>query len=145
MSIAKYNRTPSLFKMFFDDPFTKDMFMNFKEPADMVMTPKANIRETDEAFVIDLAIPGSKKDNINIELDNNLLKIKSSYSESKTEENEKMHLKEFSKRTYERSFSVPDSIEFSAIKADYQDGILTLVLPKNEQSKTQPVRQIKVD
>ena len=145
MSLVKYNRTPSLFKIFFDDPFTKDMFLN--ENGDVpsrVTIPKANIMEDDKQFTLELALPGFKKENLNIELENERLKISSKNTEEKVEENGKVHLREFSSSSYERFFTIPENVEADKISAKYEDGVLKVYLPKNEKAKAEAIRQIKV-
>ena len=141
MSLMKYNRTPSLLKMFFDDPFTKDMFLN-----DLPRTavPKANIKEDENKFTLELAIPGFTKEDIKVELEGKVLKIFSEMTEEHTSENEKVHLKEFRSRSFERSFTIPESVDTGNINADYTNGVLKLMLPKNDQARANAVRQIEI-
>ena len=108
--------------------------------------PATNIRESDEGFALELVAPGRKRDDFKIKLDKNLLTI-SYEQESKTEEkddNGKYSRKEFSYSSFSRSFRLPDTVNFDGIEAKYEDGILHLMIPKNEEAKVDEKRVITV-
>ncbi len=97
--------------------------------------PAVNIRETDNSFVLELAAPGYKKDDFNVNVENDLLTI-STEQENKVEENEKGYTrKEFSYSSFSRSFTLPESVNADNIKGVYSNGILTVELPKKPEAK----------
>jgi HSP20 family protein len=94
-------------------------------------TPSVNVRESDKDYRIELAAPGMKRDDFNIELQNNVLTISTEKKEQKEEKLEGKFLrKEFSYHAFQRSFALPENCEKDSIKATYTDGILNINLNK---------------
>lgn len=94
--------------------------------------PKANILEKDEQYEIEVAAPGLKKKDIQISVEDDVLTIKS--EENKDEEVE-FTMKEFDRGNIERSFYLPEEINQEDISASFENGILTIALPKKEEAK----------
>ena len=139
MRIVKYNNnnvSPSLINEFFNDDFG----MNFLNRSHSV--PSVNSLENNDSFEIDLAVPGMKKEDFTIELNDNVLVISS--ETSNTMENDKMRLNEFNFSSFQRSFRVPDSVDQDKIKANYKNGILKIKLPKRKESISKPNRVINI-
>jgi HSP20 family protein len=106
--------------------------------------PAVNIMEDNDGYTIEVAAPGLNKKDFNIHLENNVLTI-SSEREDNVENNEGTTFRrEFSYNSFKRSFSLPDSIDTEKIKASHKEGILYLALPKREEAKVQPARQIAI-
>jgi HSP20 family protein len=108
--------------------------------------PAVNIKETDTNFGIELAAPGKTKEDFNIEIDHNVLTIS---SEEKTEKEEKDNdgkytRREFSYSSFRRSFTLPETVNSDAINATYENGILTISLPKKEEALPKPKRLIEI-
>jgi HSP20 family protein len=104
--------------------------------------PPSDIEESENYYLITVELPGVKKDEIRIETLDNQITI-SGERKSETSEKEKSN-RVFSERRYgrfERSFSVPTSIDVDKIEANYQDGVLKIMAPKAESSRP---RQIKI-
>ena len=97
--------------------------------------PSANIKERANDFQIELAVPGMDKKDFKIEVENHMLSVSAERKEEKIEENEKYTRKEFYTSSFKRSFSLPDSIEHDKIQANYNNGILNLIVPKKEELK----------
>lgn len=137
-------RRKSVLPSFNDEFFGNDMFARFFEtPANTTM-PAVNIKEGKEDFTIEVAAPGFEKKDFKIDLNNNILEI-SSEKEEKSEENSDKSLRsEFRYASFKRFFTLPDTIESDKIKATYKDGILNVVIPKKEEAKVKPVRQISI-
>lgn len=136
-----------LLSNFFDDFFTKDLYDNnwlsFSNTGTSI--PKVNIQESDNDFKVQMAAPGMKKDDFQVELDNNMLTISSTVSNEKNERGEGNYTRrEFSYQSFQRSFHLPETVEVDKIQAKYNDGILNLVIPKKEEAKKKPVRTIKI-
>lgn len=106
--------------------------------------PKVNIMETEDDFILEVAAPGMKKEDFNIEFDNGKLAI-SSEVERKDDENLKYKRREFSYQSFKRTFNVAiEMVDADKINAKYQDGILVITLPKREEIKPKPARNIKI-
>ena len=129
----------------FDDFINRD-FINPSFSDTGVSTPAVNIIETNDDFRLEMVPPGIKKENFKIELQENVLSI--SYEHDDNREGERRSWKyttrEYNYQSFVRSFSLPETVEAESIYASYEDGILTLILPKKDEAKGQPVRQIKV-
>ena len=133
MRIVKYNNNnvfPSLINEFFNDDFG----MNFLNRSHSV--PSVNSLENNDSFEIDLAVPGMKKEDFTIELNDKVLVISSETSNNM--ENDKMRLNEFNFSSFQRSFRIPDSVDHDKIKANYKNGILKIKLPKRKESISKP-------
>jgi len=102
--------------------------------------PAVNVSETDDNFVLELAAPGKSKDDFDVDISNGVITI-STESEEKSETEEKNYTrKEYSFNSFSRSFSLPDNVEASGIRAKYNEGVLTVDLPKNEPSKPETTK-----
>ena len=127
-----------------EDFFNNDLFNIPSFVAKGTTVPAVNISETDNEYTVEMAAPGMKKGDFKINLDNNVLSIS---SESKKEEEKKEKYftrKEFSYQSFERSFTLPESVDQEKIMAKYTDGVLNLVLPKKEEAKVKPAKEIKI-
>lgn len=102
-----------------------------------------NIQKTEHGYALELVAPGFSKEEIKIDLDKNILTI-SGVQESKEEkEADQFIRKEFRRQSFKRSFTLDESIDAENISARYQDGILSLNLPKKAAVK-EPVKQITI-
>lgn len=110
--------------------------------------PAVNIKEDDTSFNLELAVPGRKKDDFKIEIDNDLLTISSESKKEIANENEvdtvKYTRREFSSTAFKRSFTLPETVNADKIEAAYEDGILSFKLPKKEESLPKPKRLIEL-
>ena len=140
MRIVKYNNNnkvfPSLMNEFFNDDFRMNVINNNHS------VPSVNSIENDNSFEIDLAVPGMKKDDFTIQLNDKVLVISSENTNSV--ENNSMRLNEFNYSSFQRSFIVPETVELDKIKANYKNGILKVKLPKKKDSITKPNRVIDI-
>jgi HSP20 family protein len=89
--------------------------------------PRANILEEDHEYVVELFIPGVSKEEIKIELNNDLLIVS---AETKKEQEVKYQTREFNYDTFKRSFTLPEDVKVDDITAEYLNGILKIALPK---------------
>lgn len=106
--------------------------------------PKVNIKETKDEYFVDIAVPGMKKSDFNIDLDNEVLTISAEVKSEEKNENENFTRREFGYTSFKRTFTLPDTIDDSKIKAAYEDGILSINLPKREEAKPKPSRVIEI-
>jgi HSP20 family protein len=97
--------------------------------------PPVNIYETKEAYHLELNAPGRNKEDFSVNVDNGLLTIGFEKKEENKTEDFKTVRKEFSYKSFTRSFNLDDRIDGAAIQAKYENGVLKLYLPKKEQAK----------
>jgi len=148
-TLVKGNRNlfptmPSLF----DEVMTRDWFnWPFSQNAERGSVPAVNVRETKDAYELEVAAPGISKEDFKVELDNNMLVI-SAEKESKHEEQgekESYTRREFSYQSFVRTFSLPERlVQGDRISARYHDGILHITVPKTEEAQVKPVKQIQI-
>jgi len=110
-----------------------------------VTTPSVNITESSDTFTIELAAPGLDKKDFNIFVEKDQLVISAS-NEVKNEDREELKWtrKEFNYTTFKRSFHLTDAVDAENINAEYNKGILTLVLPKKEEIKVKAPKTIEI-
>jgi HSP20 family protein len=111
--------------------------MNFGKSIreDVLHFPPANIVEKADLYKIELAAPGMEKADFNVKLDGKILTISAEKKVESASENEKMIRKEFSYKSFKRSFTLDEKIDATNITARYENGILNLELPKKEEVK----------
>ncbi|MBP1839729.1 Hsp20/alpha crystallin family protein [Formosa algae] len=128
-----------------DDIFNRDLPSVFTSNFNTGMTlPKVNIKETADAFIVEMAVPGLKKSDFHIDLDNQMLSISTKTEQEKEENTAQYTRREFGYSSFKRSFSLPESVNADKINAKYNDGILNIVLPKKEEAKQKPARTIEI-
>ncbi len=140
MSLVK--RHNMLFPSLFNDLLTPDWFGGLENGKNNV--PAVNIKENEKDFELELAIPGLKKEDVNIEVDENILTISSEVKSDKEIKENNFTRKEFSFSSFKRAFSLPETIDEDKINAKHEDGILKLTLPKKEEALPKPKRLIEI-
>lgn len=133
MSTKELSRRSESFPAFFDDFFKpwNEWFGSGKS----LTTPAVNIIENKNHYEVSVAAPGLKKDDFNIDLEENMLMISCEKEENKEEKDERFTRKEYNYTSFRRSFTLPDEVIKDKIEAVYQDGVLKITLPKTEESK----------
>jgi len=119
-----------------EDPFNSlvsDFFTDVMDLADVGF--KTDIKEDEENYYIEAELPGLSKEDINIEINNDSLVISATNEQKKEEKNENYIRRERRTGTYQRAFGL-DNIKEDEIEAEYNDGILKVVLPKKETGQT---------
>lgn len=146
MTITKWNRPVRTFPTFMDEFFNMDPFTSSGGRTMASTAPAVNVKETDKAFILEVAAPGMKKDDINVVVEpNNTLVISSETSDSNEEKEEgKYTRKEFTYSAFKRSFALPDNVQADSVDAQYNDGILLLTIPKMEEAKANLSRTVEV-
>ncbi|MGB3618599.1 MAG: Hsp20/alpha crystallin family protein [Catalinimonas sp.] len=127
----------------FDNFFSDDLMHSFGREQ-VATLPAVNVREEEDAFVLEVAAPGLKKENFKLNLNHDLLTIGSHFEEEQTEAHGKFTRREFNYGAFERSFRLPKSVDGDQINARYEDGVLHIALPKREEAKVKPARQIEI-
>ncbi len=140
-------RDESYFPTFFDRFWNNELVdwnrSNFSSTNTSL--PAVNVKETDDEFIIELAAPGMDKKDFKVNFNKNILTILSEIENEKNEKSDNYTRKEFSYQSFQRSFTVPENIvNGEKIAAKYNNGILNVILPKREEVKPQPEREIKI-
>ncbi|SFC40202.1 HSP20 family protein [Flexibacter flexilis DSM 6793] len=139
MSIVKFKPTqvPAPFAHLFDG-------FDFIGRDQHASVPAVNVAETPEAFRVEVAAPGLRKELFTLNVNNNVLTIGYKQEESKEETSEKYTRKEFHYSTFQRSFTLPNTVEQDKIEAKYTDGVLNILIPKRDEAKVKAVRSIEI-
>lgn len=106
--------------------------------------PSVNIKDNEDNYSIELAAPGLKKDDINVEVENGTLIISSEKQDEKEDKDEHYTRREFSYHAFQRAFDLPDSVKPEEIGAEYNDGVLSVHIPKKEESKESGRKKIEI-
>ncbi len=128
-----------------DEMFNRDLPSVFTSNFNNGLTlPKVNIRETKDAYFVDMAVPGLKKSDFHIDLDNQMLSISTEMEENSEHQEDNYTRREFGYSSFKRSFTLPETIKEDKIKAEYTNGVLSVHLPKKEEAIQKPPRSIKI-
>ncbi|MCS3698001.1 Hsp20/alpha crystallin family protein [Salinibacter ruber] len=106
-----------------------------------VWAPRTDLSETDDAFRIRLDVPGMTKDDIAINLQNNTLTVSGECSSERQKDGEEYVRVERAFGTFHRTFTLPDAVDPDRVEATYDEGVLTINVPKTEKSTR---RQIEI-
>lgn len=138
----RQNGGSALTDLFSMDRFFDDDWLSLKSSANV---PSANVKENEKSFDIEMATPGLSKKDIDVSVDNNILTISAEKEDEKQDENENYTRREFNYNAFSRSFSLPDSVEANKVKADYQEGVLHINIPKKEEAQQKSKKKIEVE
>lgn len=133
MKLIKFENT--MFPLIFNDEFFEDKINSINLELSKKY-PKTNFFEVDKEFNFEIAIPGAKKENIEVCVKkDDFLRVthaipKGIEEEQKKEKDIKYNFKEFSCSSFERSFELPKNCDIDKIKSKYEDGILKITIPK---------------
>lgn len=137
-------RTRTAWPNLVEEFFNGELFPRFLDTETRHTLPSVNIIEGKEDYRIEVAAPGLNKDDFKINLENNVLTVSSEKEEKQEDKDEKVMRKEFSYFSFSRSFTLPQTVNAEKIRASHKDGILQIVIPKREDAKEKPSRDIKI-
>jgi HSP20 family protein len=106
--------------------------------------PSINVSEVPNAYVVKAELPGVKKEDISVQLEQGVLTVTGERKQEKEHKDEKMHRMESSYGSFMRSFSLPEDAGRESIEANYRDGMLTVRIPKVPGEKKPEARRIAV-
>ncbi|MBR8538092.1 Hsp20/alpha crystallin family protein [Carboxylicivirga sediminis] len=135
---------PSIFDRFFDGELMDWNNSNYSS-TDTTL-PAVNVMENADEYAIEVAAPGLNKEDFKVDYDNGRLTISSEHKNEKEEKDgEKVTRREFSYQSFQRSFTISENaVNADKIKANYKNGILYITLPKREELKPKPIKQIEI-
>ncbi|MCB9013300.1 MAG: Hsp20/alpha crystallin family protein [Bacteroidales bacterium] len=138
------NRRATWLPNVFDDIFGTDWWSETLNSAMTSTRPAVNIAENETEYRVELAAPGLNKKDFKIDLSKNVLTVSSEKEENHEENNDGYMRKEFSYSSFKRSFTLPDTVNGEKIKAEHDNGILTIHIPKKPEAVEKGPRQISI-
>lgn len=148
MTLVKFNNRNRLFpwsngglrNLMNYDPFIEDDLMT----EDSLM-PAMNVKEHDNDYEIEFAVPGYSKKDFDVSIDGDMLNVCGEKSAEKEEKEDNYSRKEFSYSSFQRSLKLPTNVNADKkVKATYNEGILKLNLSKKEEAKITPKKKIEI-
>ena len=139
-----YNVNRNLVDELFGNFLRNDYHENYLENCGN--QPATNVFETEKDFRIELLLPGFPKEDVQINYHKNLLTIKVTKEEAKDEKKDEFKYahREFGSFNFEKNFKVPNSVDAENISANFENGVLHLVLPKKEEAQEKAPVEIKI-
>ena len=137
--LAKINRT---YPGIFDEFFGRDSYPVHYNRYGFKSLPAVNITEGDNEYTIEVAAPGLDRKDFKIDLDKDCLTISSVVEDSKEESQDHYTRREFRYSNFSRSFTLPELVDAENIAASHKNGVLSVSIPKKEEAKAKPARQI---
>jgi HSP20 family protein len=139
MLVKRYsNYLPTLVSDFWGE----DLFPNVEQ--DWSLTPAVNIIEGDRDFKVEVAAPGLQKEDFKVHVEKNILEISAEKKDNSEVKDKKYLRREFCYSEFRRTFSLPSYVDTEKIQAVHKDGVLTVEIPKRDEAKVNPRKQIVV-
>ncbi|MBE5321134.1 Hsp20/alpha crystallin family protein [Pedobacter sp. MR2016-19] len=145
MTLVKFNpeKKNSSLLPGFNDIFESVLGDTFFNDRRLSSVPAVNISESNEAYHIELAAPGLKKEDFKVAVERDMLTISTEQRIENNTEGKIYNRREYSYSAFTRSFTLPESANVEQIQAAYTDGVLKLNIPKKEEAKA-IARQIEI-
>ena len=140
LALRNLNSLPNLVEEFFNHELPYSWNRNWAT----VSTPSVNIVEGKDEFRIEVAAPGLNKEDFKINLENDELTISANTEVKKEINDETYNRREFGYSSFSRSFTLPVIVNGEKIFAEHKDGILSIHVPKREEAKSKPAREIAI-
>ena len=131
--------TQDRFNQLFNDTFAR-AFGDQQEVSSRAWIPPADIFETGDSLVLKVELPGINPDDVEIRVEDSTLYLKGERKFEKEVKEENLHRVERSYGTFTRSFALPNTIDADNVNAEYENGILTLTMPKREEAKPRTIK-----
>jgi HSP20 family protein len=144
MTIARFSpQLPSLFDRMFDGELFDWSNRNYSNTRTTL--PMVNVKESVDGFEVEMAAPGYNKNDFKIELNRDVLTVSSEKTiENETKDDQQFTRREYSFQSFSRSFTLPNSADGDKIDARYENGVLRVSIPKKEEAKPKPAKQIAI-
>ena len=140
MNLVRKHNSP-FFPALFDEWLSNEWLPSSTLPTKQL--PAVNIQETDTSFLLELAAPGFKKEDLQVEVEKDILSI-SSQSDAAAEEDAQYTRKEYGYHSFRRTFTIPESVNSKKIEAQYKEGILEVKLPKKKEMLQEAKKSIRI-
>jgi HSP20 family protein len=106
-------------------------------------TPPVDIQETEKEYVVKADLPDVKKEDVKVEIDDDVLTVEGERKQEKEEKDKRFHRTERTYGKFVRRFAMPTHVDGTGVKAEFKDGVLNVHLPKTEAVKSRAI-EIKV-
>lgn len=136
MAITPYRPTTDLFRPLLDD-FMGSTWGGRLAGTDLIRTPSADVTESKDEIRVMVELPGMRPEDVDVSLENNILSISGEKKEERREEDKenRWHLSERRYGSFTRSFVLPRDVEQDRIQASFDNGVLTVTIPKSEKAR----------
>jgi HSP20 family protein len=135
-------RTSPWFPSLLEDFLTRDF--GIEHPTRTIDVPSVNIIEKSEGFALDLAAPGKKREDFQVEVDNHVLAISTENQSTQESTDVDYSRREFSYDAFQRSFRLPKTVDTTKIKASYDNGLLHISIPKRKEAIPEPKKYVEI-
>ena len=135
-------KTTPWFPFLFDEFLTRDFGIDLAPRT--YQTPAVNITEKEDTFHLELVAPGKQKKDFHVELEEDTLTISTNSDSGIVEDDTQFTRREFDYASFNRSFRIPETIDTKRIKANYKNGLLSIILPKRKEAIPEPKKQIEI-
>ena len=129
----------SFFDRFFGDFWNDSDYVGDFEAGKRTWLPAVDIVETEDAFVATADLPGLKKDDIDVSLEDSVLTVSGERRFEKDDEHANYRRVERAYGTFRRSFTLPRGVDATKVEAKFEDGVLTLTMPKTDVAKSRKI------
>lgn len=114
------------------------------EQAGVAWTPAVDLHETDDAYTLEVDLPGMKKEDIELSITDDVVTLKGSRKQETEKKTDRYHRVERSYGSFQRSFRIPGGIDSGKVEACFDQGVLKITLPKPEERKPKQI-EVKVN
>lgn len=135
-------RTSPWLPSLLEEIFTRDF--GIEHPTRTIDVPSVNIIEKSEGFALDLAAPGKKREDFQVEVDNHVLTISTENQSTHESTDADYSRREFSYDAFQRSFRLPKTVDTTKIKASYDNGLLHISIPKRKEAIPEPKKYVEI-
>ena len=132
-SLERRSRRPAWLTPFGSERFFDDLWPEWRRETGEEWSPAVNFSEKDGKYYFTADIPGVKKEDISVSVENGYLTVSGKKEESKEEKEANYYMKETHYGSFSRSFRLPEAVDESKIEATYKDGVLTVSVEKSEK------------
>ncbi|MBL8001110.1 MAG: Hsp20/alpha crystallin family protein [Flavobacteriales bacterium] len=146
MTLAKYRpqgTVMSPFNDFVNEFFGRDITQLLGSDEMKRTMPSVNITERAEDYKLEMLAPGYERQDLKMNVEDEVLTISAEHKSEQSKENERYTRREFSRSSFSRSFRLPEGTQHDAIKAEYTNGVLSVIIPKVAPRKPS-VREIQI-
>ncbi len=126
------------------DDFFNDRMDSMMSTPTGVSTPAVNVLDEEDRIELHVAAPGLKKNDFDVRVDNGILSVSAEREEEEKKEEDNFTRREFSYTSFRRQFTLPENVEDEDIKAEYEDGVLKIHIPKKEMEVKKQPKQIEI-
>ena len=139
MTLVKWKPARNLISFPYElDRFFNDFGLDYGH-SDTVWSPNVDVSETEKNYEVKAEIPGLKKEDIKVTVEDNILKLSGEKKHEEETNDKNYHRLERSYGKFERSFRLPKEVKKEEIKASYKNGVLDVVIPKAEEVKPKEI------